>query len=31
MGGKAGDVDELQKKVIKKIVQSVAIDKTKEY
>lgn len=31
MGGKAGDVDELQKKVIKKIVQNVAIDKTKEY
>jgi hypothetical protein len=31
MGGKAGDVDDLQKKVIKKIVQSVTIDKTKEY
>lgn len=31
MGGKAGGVDELQKKVIQKIVQSVAIDKTKVY
>jgi hypothetical protein len=31
MGGKAGDVDKLQKKVIKNIVQSVAIDKTKVY
>mgnify|MGYP003997239001 CR=1 FL=1 len=31
MGGSAGNVDDLQKKVIKKIVKSVAIDKTKFY
>jgi hypothetical protein len=31
MGGKDGDIEDLQKKVIKKIVQHVAIDKTKLY
>ena len=31
MGGKEGDIEDLQKKVIKKIVQNVAIDKTKIY
>ena len=31
MGGKGGDIEYLQKKVIKKIVQHVAIDKTKVY
>jgi len=31
MGGKEGDIEDLQKKVIKKIVQHVAIDKTKLY
>jgi hypothetical protein len=31
MGGKGGDIEDLQKKVIKKIVQHVAIDKTKLY
>ena len=31
MGGKAGDITDLQKKVINKIVQNVAIDKTKMY
>jgi hypothetical protein len=28
MGGKAGDIEDLQNKVIKKIVQNVAIDKS---
>ena len=31
MGGKGGDIDDLQRKVVKKIVQNVAIDKTKVY
>ena len=31
MGGKEGDIEDLQKKVVKKIVQHVAIDKTKLY
>ena len=31
MGGKGGDIEDLQRKVIKKIVQNVAIDKTKVY
>jgi len=31
MGGKGGDIKDLQKKVVKKIVQHVAIDKTKVY
>ena len=31
MGGKGGDIEDLQKKVIKKIVQHVAVDKTKLY
>jgi hypothetical protein len=31
MGGKGGDIEDLQKKVVKKIVQHVAIDKTKLY
>ena len=31
MGGKAGDIDNLQKKVIKKVIQNIAIDKTKIY
>jgi hypothetical protein len=31
MGGKGGDIEDLQKKVIKKIVQHVAVDKTKVY
>ena len=31
MGGKGGDIKDLQKKVIKKIAQHVAIDKTKLY
>jgi hypothetical protein len=28
MGGKGGDIEDLQKKVIRRIVQNVAIDKT---
>ena len=31
MGGKGGDIEDLQRKVVKKIVQNVAIDKTKVY
>ena len=31
MGGKGGDIEDLQRKVVKKIVQNVAIDKTKIY
>ena len=31
MGGKGGDIEDLQKKVVKKIAQHVAIDKTKLY
>ena len=31
MGGKGGDIDDLQRKVVKKIVQNIAIDKTKVY
>ena len=31
MGGKGGDIEDLQKKVIKQIVQNVAIDKMKVY
>ena len=31
MGGKGGNIDDLQKKVIRRIVQHVAIDKTKKY
>ena len=31
MGGKGGDIEDLQKKVVKKIVQHAAIDKTKLY
>jgi hypothetical protein len=31
MGGKGGDIEDLQRKVVKKIVQNVTIDKTKVY
>jgi len=31
MGGKGGDIEDLQRKVVKKIVQNVAIDKMKVY
>ena len=31
MGGKGGDIEDLQRKVVKKIVQNVVIDKTKLY